>query len=146
MSATESTADNGVNVGALLDARNALTDAPEAAEFTWRATNEWLRGTHSKTTIQQYSGLGADHEHKSVFSYNADHPEVFASEDLAPTPVEFLLVGLASCLTAGVAAVAQNRGIQLQSVKAAIEGGMNILPILRGGPQGRDRGHNTPGE
>ena len=138
MRATESAADNGVNVGALLDARNALTDAPEAAEFTWRATNEWLRGTHSRTTIQQYSGLGADHEHKSVFSYTADHPEVFASEDLAPTPVEFLLVGLSSCLTAGVAAVAQNRGIQLNSVKATIEGDMNILGILGGDPEVRN--------
>jgi len=130
MSTTESAADNGVNVGALLDARNALIDAPEAADFTWRATNEWLRGTHSKTTIQQYSGLGADHEHKSVFSYTADHPEVFASEDLAPTPVEFLLVGLASCLTAGVAAVAQNREIQLRKVTATIEGDMDVRGIL----------------
>ena len=74
MSATESAADNGVNVEALLDARNALIDAPEAAEFTWRATNEWLRGTHSKTTIEQYSGLGADHDHKSTFSYDRRPP------------------------------------------------------------------------
>jgi uncharacterized OsmC-like protein len=138
MSATESAADNGVNVGALLDARNALVDAPEAAEFTWRASNEWLRGTHSKTTIEQYSGLGADHEHKSTFSYDADHPEVFAAEDNAPTPVEFLLVGLASCLTAGVAAVAQNRGIQLESVKATVEGDMNILGILGADPEVRN--------
>jgi len=142
MSAIESTADNGVNVQALLDARNALVDAPAAAEFTWRASNEWLRGTHSKTTIQQYSGLGADHEHKSVVSYNADHPEVFASEDLAPTPVEFLLVGLASCLTAGVAAVAQNRGIQLESVKASVEGDMNILGILGADPEVRNGFNN----
>jgi uncharacterized OsmC-like protein len=141
MSAIESTADNGVNVEALLDARNALVDAPEAAEFTWRASNEWLRGTHSKTTIEQYSGLGADHAHKSSFSYEADHPEVFAAEDNAPTPVEFLLVGLASCLTAGVAAVAQNRGIQLESVKATVEGDMNILGILGADPEVRN-GYN----
>ena len=138
MSATESAADNGVNVEALLEARTALTDAPEAAEFTWRATNEWLRGTHSKTTIEQYSGLGAQHDHKSSFSYEADHPEVLASEDLGPTPVEFLLVGLSSCLTAGIAAVAQNRGIQLESVKATIEGDMNILGILGGDPEVRN--------
>ena len=138
MSAIESPADNGVNVEALLDARNALIDAPEAAEFTWRASNEWLRGTHSKTTIEQYSGLGADHDHKSTFSYEADHPEVFAAEDNAPTPVEFLLVGLASCLTAGVAAVAQNRGIQLESVKATVEGDMNILGILGADPEVRN--------
>jgi uncharacterized OsmC-like protein len=138
MSTTESAADNGVNVAHLLGARDALTDAPEGAAFTWRATNQWLRGTHSKTTIEQYSGLGADHDHKSSFSYEADHPLVFASEDEGPTPVEFLLVGLASCLTAGVAAVAQNRGIQLESVKATIEGDMNILGILGGDPEVRN--------
>ena len=41
-----------------------------------------------------------------------------------------MLVGLASCLTAGVAAVAQHRGIQLRSVQATIEGGMDIQGIL----------------
>jgi uncharacterized OsmC-like protein len=142
MSTTEAAADNGVNTQALLDARAALSEAPEAAEFTWRATNEWLRGTHSRTTIQQYSGLGEDHNHKSTFSYDADHPEVFAAEDQAPTPVEFLLVGLSSCLTAGVAAVAQNRGIQLNSVKATVEGDMNILGILGADPEVRN-GYNN---
>jgi uncharacterized OsmC-like protein len=41
-----------------------------------------------------------------------------------------VLVGLASCLTAGVAAVAQHRGIQLRLVKATIEGNMDIQGIL----------------
>jgi uncharacterized OsmC-like protein len=138
MSATEPVADNGVNVEALLEARNALTDAPEAADFIWRATTEWVRGTCTETAIGQYSGLGENHTHKSSFSYTADHPEVFASEDHGPTPVEFVLVGLATCLTAGVAAVAQNRNIQLNSVKASIEGDMNILGILGGDPEVRN--------
>ena len=41
-----------------------------------------------------------------------------------------MLVGLASCLTAGVAAVAQNREIQLRSVSATIEGEMDVRGIL----------------
>jgi uncharacterized OsmC-like protein len=138
MTATEPAADNGVNVQALLDARTALSDAPEAADFTWRATTEWLRGTHSQTTIEEFSGLGTNHTHKSTFSYSADHPEVFASEDNGPTPVEFVLVGLATCLTAGVATVAQNRNIQLNSVKATIEGDMNVLGILGADPDVRN--------
>lgn len=143
MSTVESAADNGVNVQALLEARTALSGAPEAAEFTWRAVNEWLWGTHSKTTVEQFSGLGEEHAHKSTFSYDADHPEVFASEDNGPTPVELVLVGLASCLTAGVAAVAQNRGIQLHSVKATIEGDMNVLGILGGDPEVRNGFNNV---
>jgi uncharacterized OsmC-like protein len=47
-------------------------------------------------------------------------------------------VGLASCLTAGVAAVAQNRGIQLESVKASVEGDMNVLGILGADPEVRN--------
>jgi uncharacterized OsmC-like protein len=142
MSTIEPVADNGVNVEHLLGARTALTDAPEAAEFTWRATTEWVRGTRTQTTIEDYSGLGEKHSHKAEYSYTGDHPEVFASEDDGPTPVEFVLVGLSTCLTAGLAAVAQNRNIQLKSVKASIEGDMNILGILGGDPEVRN-GYNS---
>ena len=62
--------------------------------------------------------------------FDTDHPEIFASEDNGPTPVEYVLVGLAGCLSAGIAAVAQNRNIQLRSVKATLEAGMDIQGIL----------------
>jgi uncharacterized OsmC-like protein len=127
---TATKVDNGVNVEALLGARQALTDAPQAAQFKWRATCTWINGTHSHSTVQSFFGLGAEQSHKTEFRYDADHPEVFASEDKGATPVEYVLVGLASCLTAGVAAVAQNRSIQLRSVKATLEGGMDLQGIL----------------
>jgi uncharacterized OsmC-like protein len=122
--------DNGVNVEALLGARQALTHAPEAAQFKWRATCQWVNGTHSHSTVQSFFGLGAEQSHKTEFRYDADHPEVFAAEDKGATPVEYVLVGLASCLTAGIAAVAQNRSIQLRSVKATLEAGMDLQGIL----------------
>ena len=130
MSATATRADNGVNVEALLGARQALTDTPAAAQFKWRASCRWVRGTHSKSTVQSFFGLGSEQSHRTEFSFEADHPEVFASEDMGATPVEFVLVGLASCLTAGIAAVAQNRNIQLRSVKATVEAGMDLQGIL----------------
>ena len=122
--------NNGVNVGALLAAREALKAAPQAAKFTWRASCKWKNGTHSVSTVQGFHGLGQENKHKTEFTFEADHPEVFASEDLGATPVELVLCGLASCLTAGVAAVAQNRGIQLRSVEAKLEGAMDIQGIL----------------
>ena len=128
--ASEVQVDNGVNVAALLSAREALTDAPEAANFKWRATCKWKNGTHSNSTVEGFYGLGGEQKHRTNFTFDADHPEVFASEDNGATPVEMVLVGLASCLTAGVAAIAQNRGIQLRSVTATLEGGMNIQGIL----------------
>ena len=130
MLATTSMANNGVNVGALLGAREALAQAPAAAQFRWRTTCTWMNGTHSHSTVQSFFGLGGEQSHKARFSFDADHPELFAAEDNGPTPVEYVLVGLGACLTAGIAAVAQHRNIQLRSVSATIEGSMDIQGIL----------------
>jgi uncharacterized OsmC-like protein len=124
------TVDNGVNVTALLGAREALEKAPDAAQFKWRAACEWVNGTHSRSVIGNFFGLGAEQCRDKTFAVEADHPQVFASEDNAPTPVELVLSGLASCLTAGVAAIAQRRGIQLHSVKASLEADMDLQGIL----------------
>jgi uncharacterized OsmC-like protein len=122
--------DNGVNIEALQGAKQALTDAPEAAKFQWRARTEWVNGTHSRSTITDFSGLGQQHAHRQAFTVEADHPQVFASEDNAATPPEIVLAALASCLTAGVATVATNRGVQLRSVTATLEAGMDLQGIL----------------
>jgi uncharacterized OsmC-like protein len=126
----QTSVNNGVNVEALLAAREALRSAPQAAKFTWRASCKWKNGTHSQTTVAGFHGLGEEQKHRTEFTFDADHPEIFASEDHGATPVELVLVGLASCLTAGVAAVAQNRGIQLRSVEAKLEGSMDLQGIL----------------
>src|SRR5437868_15540583 len=121
MADASSIANNGVNVAALVAAREELTKAPAAAQFKWRAACEWKNGTHSHSTVEGFFGLGEEQRRKTTFKFDADHPEVFASEDKGATPVEYVLVGLASCLTAGIAAVAQHRSIQLRSVPATIE-------------------------
>jgi uncharacterized OsmC-like protein len=130
MSDVNSGVNNGVNVEALLGARAALTEAPEAAQFKWRATCTWLNGTHSSSSIEGFYGLGEEQSHRKEYSFDTDHPEIFASEDNGATPVEMVLVGLAGCLTAGIAAVAQHRDIQLRSVKATLDAGMDIQGIL----------------
>jgi uncharacterized OsmC-like protein len=130
MTATETPVNNGVNVEALLGAREALTAAPEGAKFEWRATCEWKNGTHSNSKVDSFFGLGEEQGHRTTYSFDTDHPELFASEDNGATPVEFILVGLAGCLTAGVAAVAQNREIQLRRVSATVEGSMDVRGIL----------------
>src|SRR5512138_3298526 len=123
-------ADNGVNVEALLAARAALTDAPEGARFKWRATSQWVNGTHSRASVDGFFGLGAEQRHRRSFEFDADHPELFAATDNGATPVEYVLVGLAGCLSAGIASVAQNRNIQLHSVRATLEAGMDLQGVL----------------
>ena len=91
--ATSAIVNNGVNVDALLGAREALEKAPEAAQFKWRASCEWLNGTHSRSAIGSFFGLGAEQSRSKTFTVEADHPQVFAAEDNAPTPVELVLSG-----------------------------------------------------
>ncbi|MGH9133347.1 MAG: OsmC family protein [Ilumatobacteraceae bacterium] len=138
MTITDTPVDNGVNTDALLAAREALTAAPEAAEFTWQARTSWVHGTYSRTTVDGFSGLGEEHRHTQPFSFDIDHPECFASEDRGATPVEVVLTALGGCLTAGVAAVAQHRGIQLHSVTTTVSGNMNVLGILGADPDVRN--------
>ena len=121
---------NGVNVQALLEARDALKAAPEAAQFTWRASAKWQGGVHSTMKVQSFFGLGEEQGHNDEWVFEADHPEVFAAEDNGITPIEYLLVGLASCLTGGIASIAENRGIKLRSVESTVEGAHDIRGIL----------------
>ena len=107
---TEKQVQNGVNVDALLGARDALSKAPEAAKFNWKASCKWMNGTHSQTSIQGFYGLGSQQSHKTEFTFDTDHPEIFASEDNGATPVEYVLHALAGCLTAGLANIAAARG------------------------------------
>ena len=138
MTNTATPVDNGVNTEFLLQAREMLTAQPEGANFKWRVTNTWVKGTHSRTSVDGFFGLGEEQKHRSEFTVEGDHPELFAAEDQGATPVELLLVSLASCLTAGVAAVAQNREIQLHSVSATLQGDMDVRGILGADPEVRN--------
>jgi uncharacterized OsmC-like protein len=138
MTVTDKPIDNGVNVAALLEAREALGQAPEAAQFEFRAECKWMNGTHSHSTVESYFGLGEEQSHKTRFEYDADHPELFASEDNGATPIEFVLVGLASCITAGIASIAQYRDIQLRSVTATLTGKLDVQGVMGVDPEVRN--------
>ncbi|MEM6533260.1 MAG: OsmC family protein [Myxococcota bacterium] len=121
---------NGVDVGALLDARTTLEGAPDAAKFTWKATSEWRDGIHTRSKVSGFYGLGEEQARKKAFEIDTDHPEQFAAADLGATPVEIVLCGLAGCLTGGIASVAARRGITLRSVRASIEADMDLYGVM----------------
>ena len=68
---------NGVDTAHLLFARGVVGETPGAGDYTWRASNEWVHGTHSKTTIGGYFGLGEERAHKGTYEFEADHPLEF---------------------------------------------------------------------
>jgi uncharacterized OsmC-like protein len=121
---------NGVNTPTLLATLGAVKSQPSLATFQFRATNRWIGGTHSETRIESCSGAGGEPTHKTTFAYGADHPAVLVGEDRAPTPIEFLLQGLAAGITPGIGNIAAIRGIALTSVESTLEGDIDLNGIF----------------
>lgn len=121
---------NGVDVPVLFATLDAVNGNKQLAKFQFRATNRWLAGTHSRTTIRGFFGAGQEHTREKAFAYDGDHPAVLVGGDNAPTPVEFLLHALAACLTAGIGNIAAARGIDLEEVESTVEGNVDLLGLL----------------
>ena len=121
---------NGVDTPTLFATINAVKGTPSLANFQFRAQNSWVRGTNSRSRIESFSGAGGEHQHARVFEYDADHPAVLVGGDAGPTPIEFLLIGLSSCLTAGLANIAAARGVTLNRVESKVEGDIDLRGIL----------------
>ena len=122
---------NGVDVPTLFATLDAVKEQPEIAQFQFRARNEWISGTHNRSTIQGFYGAGQeDTSRTQPFTFDADHPAVLVGSNNAPTAVEFLLHAIAACLTSGLANIAAVRGVQLHRVSSTVEGDIDLLGIL----------------
>jgi uncharacterized OsmC-like protein len=130
MSMTDSAARNGVNTDALFATIDVVKEQRDLAKFQFRATNTWITGTHSRGSITGFYGAGQDQSHSMAWEYDADHPLVLTGTDQGPTPVEYVLLGLAACLTAGLANIAAARGVTLNSVESSVEGDIDLQGIL----------------
>ena len=136
MTTTDMTAEasgsmrNGVDTATLFATLDAVRQAPEAARFQFRARNQWVSGTHNRTTIADYFGAGEERAHETTFVFDADHPAVLVGQDRGPTPAEFLLHALAACLTAGLANIAAARKITLTEVRSTVTGDIDLNGIL----------------
>ncbi len=121
---------NGVNTPVLMATINAVKETPALAKFQFRASSRWIDGTYSESRVEAFSGAGGQHSHQSQFTYAADHPAVLVGQDRGPTPIEFLLHGLAACITAGIGNIAAARGVKLTSVESRVEGDIDLRGIL----------------
>ena len=127
---TDSGLRNGVDTATLFATLDAVRQAPEAARFQFRARNRWVSGTHSRTTIDDFFGVGEERAHEAPTVHDVDHPKVLVGGDNAPTPVEYLLHALAGCLTAGLVNIAAARGIELTEVSSTVTGDIDLNGIL----------------
>ena len=121
---------NGVDTPNLLATVNAVAAQPDLAQFRFRARARWVSGTKSAITVDDFDGVGATHKREKPHTYHGDHPTVLLGEDAGPTPVEFLLQGLAACLSAGIGNIAAVRGVELYEVTSVVEGDIDLQGIL----------------
>jgi uncharacterized OsmC-like protein len=127
---TTNTVINGVDTTALFGALDAVKAMPQAAHFQFRASNEWVSGTHSRGTVHGFFGLGEELSHQNVSTFESDHPTQLTGSDNGPTPVEYLLVALAGCITAGIGNIAAARGVELTRVNSTVEGDIDLNGVL----------------
>jgi uncharacterized OsmC-like protein len=129
---------NGVDTAALFATLDAVKQAPEAASFQFRAHNQWINGTHNRSTIADFFGVGEERAHERTFVFDADHPAILVGQDHGPTPVEFVLHALAACLTAGLANIAAARKVRLTEVRSTVTGDIDLNGILGLDPEVRN--------
>jgi uncharacterized OsmC-like protein len=80
--------------------------------------------------MSSFSGAGGEHQHMRPYVADGDHPAVLCGADKGPTPVEWVLHALASCLTAGIGNIAAARGVKLRSVRSTVTGDIDLRGIL----------------
>lgn len=124
----KATEPNGVPLDKLRGTIAKLTDNPDLAAFKFTARNSWVEGTATQSTIHEWYGAGSEHLHTEEFSVTADHPTL--GHGHGATPHEFVLHALASCIAAGVATTAANRGITLTKIETTARGAMDVRGIL----------------
>jgi len=129
---------NGVDTPTLFATLDAVKANPELAKFQFRATNQWIAGTHNRSTIADFFGVGEERAHERTFVFDADHPAVLVGRDNGPTPVEFVLHALAACLTSGLANIAAARKVTLTEVRSTVSGDIDLNGILGLDPEVRN--------
>jgi uncharacterized OsmC-like protein len=127
---TENPRLNGVDTATLFATLDAVKETNEIAKFQFRATNSWVSGTHSRSRFTGFYGAMQEMEHAHATEVVSDHPAVLVGQDNGPTPIEYLLHGIAACLTSGIANIASARGVELTKVSSTVEGDINLLGIL----------------
>lgn len=121
---------NGVDTPNLFATINFVGANKGTEQFTFRARNEWIAGTHSRTAISGFYGATAEQTRDKTFVAEADHPALLVGKDNAPTPVEFLLHAIAACITAGIGNIAAARGVKLTRVSSVVEGNIDLSGLL----------------
>lgn len=121
---------NGINVDQLFGTIDNIRENPEIARFKFRATNQWVAGTHNQATVKDFFGALKEDSSRDPMVFEIDEPPVLCGTNLGGNPVEFLLVALSGCLTTSMVAHAAARGIEIRKVQSRYEGDLDVRGFL----------------
>jgi len=131
MTITTSPIRNGIDTAQMYGTLDAVKANPALAPFEFRVRNRWIDGTHSRSTIHDFWGAGAeDSSRETAFEVDASEPPVLLGHNQAPNPAEFLLHALAGCLTLTIVNVAAARKVKLTEVSATLTGVLDARGAL----------------
>ncbi|MEJ2861197.1 OsmC family protein [Actinomycetospora flava] len=121
------TVRNGVDTTNLFATLDVLKAQPDLARFRFRARNQWMGGSHNRSTIKDfYAAGGEDTSRAEAFTLDAGEPAILIGEDDGPNPAEFLLHALAACVTTSLVYAAAARKVKLTAVSSALEGDLDV--------------------
>ncbi|MDD7942331.1 OsmC family protein [Actinomycetospora lutea] len=121
------TVRNGVDTTNLFATLDVLKAQPELARFRFRARNQWMGGSHNRSTIKDfYAAGGEDTSRAAAFTLDAGEPAILIGEDDGPNPAEFLLHALAACVTTSLVYAAAARKVKLTAVSSTLEGDLDV--------------------
>jgi uncharacterized OsmC-like protein len=121
---------NAIDVDQLFGTIEMIKGNPEIARFNFRATNQWIAGTHNQATIKDFYGALQEDSSREPMDFDLDEPPVLCGTNLGANPVEFLLVALSGCLTTTMIAHAAARGIEIRKVESRYEGEIDLRGFL----------------
>lgn len=127
---------NGVTVERLFGTIEAVRNEPDLAQFRFTAVSTWIEGTATRSTFDEWYGIGATRQHAEPWSAQSDHPTL--GHGHGPTPHEYVLHALAACLTLGIATTAAARKIELTKIESIVEGDLDVRGILGVSPDVRN--------
>ncbi len=122
---------NGVNVTQLFDIIDSIKENKDIAKFNFRAQNKWIGGTENHTTVSDYYGACKTHTRDKPHVFIKDEPPVLLGSDKGANPVEYLLAGLAGCITTSLVAHAAAKGIKIDSIESTLEGDIDLQGLLQ---------------
>jgi len=122
---------NGVDVGTVMSAIEAIEGDSSLARWQIRARNNWVDGALNRSRIKDFLAGGQEDETRThTFVLDSDEPIPMAGSDSAPNAMEFVLHALASCLTTTLIYHAAVNGIHIESVESDYEGDIDVRGLL----------------